>query len=721
MDNLDKDVNLSTLFKDNEDGKLVLPNFQRDFEWNVDDQKRLLSSVLAMLPIGSLLILEGEVNDFATRQLCFIGEATNQKNECLYLLDGQQRISTLKSILSDLMIDPSKWEMNYDNLYKGLRYRWFLNVRRSDSEDVFGYRTLQFKSLLKFEPGQLLDYIEYRKITKQNKKEWYHPSFCKDEKGKKLGGHRLKNHIAKKAAEFGLIPLYDVYNSINLNEKSLLEYLLEKLASDRVSKLKADVADNQSSLVELLTPVCPEIEEILFGDDEDKEQQITFAWSNLAATWKKDILDYLRNLLKKDIHVIQLPSNEIGRATAIYESINKGGLSLSTYDLIVAKAARVRSEKSLTQRIIKILAEPIDLPEALKNHIVNFAPEKWASLTMQTVEDNKLATTIREQYLNLLSIFTFTQYGDFSELKVEQIKKEKILSLGFEDINKHTEETINTLVRACAFLQFRCGKIYIDDLNYRLMILPIAYILKNDSVWTSKSKLGKLEYWYWASLFGGSYREAQNQRCIDDIVKLYNWINNDINPFEQRFNKILDVEGYSNFKVLTHEDTENDIPKAISDTLLEYVLSTQPQDFLPDREIILNAWDVALKKEIEFKPGILRQIKVEDHHVFPLGAATNIGESSREIRKNKKHLLNSPLNRTLISDYANSLIKDKSPEKYFEYIADVAQWGHCLGTDWGLHAGEDNNQYYLRILKARYNNLKQQIKSELSNLKMLRD
>lgn len=718
---MDKDVNFNTLFKDNGDGKLVLPNFQRDFEWNVDDQKRLLSSVLAMLPIGSLLILEGEVNDFATRQLCFTGEATNQKNECLYLLDGQQRISTLKSILSDLMYDPSTWELKYDNLYKGLRYRWFLNVKRSDSEDVFGYRTLQFKSVLRFEPGQLLDYIECRKITKQNKKEWYHPSFCKDEKGKKLEGHRLKNEIAKKACEFGLIPLYDVYNSINLSQKSLLEYLLEKLASDRVSKLMADVADNQCSLVELLTPVCPEIEEILGGDDLDKEQQITFAWSNLAATWKKDMLDYLRSLLKKDVHIIQLPSNEIGRATAIYESINKGGLSLSTYDLIVAKAARVRSEKSLTQRIIKILTETILLPEALKNHIVNSVPECWASDTMQTVVDNKLATTIREQYLNLLSIFSFTQYGDFTELKVEHIKKEKILSLGFEEINKHTEDTINALVRACAFLQFRCGKIYIDDLNYRLMILPIAYVLKSDSVWTSKSKLGKLEYWYWASMFAGSYRESQNQRCMEDIVKLYNWINGNSNPFEQRYNKILNAEGYSDFKVLVYEDTENDIPKAISDTVLEYVLSTQPQDFLPDREIILNAWDIAQKKEIEFNPGNLRQIKVEDHHVFPLGAATSIGESSREIRKDKKHLLNSPLNRTLISDYANRLIKDKSPEKYFEYIADVAQWGHCLGTDWSIHVGESDKQYFQRILQARYNNLKQQIKTELSNLKMLRD
>jgi len=158
--------------------------------------------------------------------------------------------------------------------------------------------------------------------------------------------------------------------------KSLLKYTLEKLANDRVSRLKAEVEDNQKLLPELLAPVYPEIEEILKETGEEKEEKITYAWSLLAAIWQKNMLDYLQNLLKASIHVIQLPSHEIGRATAIYESINKGGLSLSTYDLVVAKGARDRNKKSLTQRIIEMLNEEIELSDALLSPIVKSIPKK---------------------------------------------------------------------------------------------------------------------------------------------------------------------------------------------------------------------------------------------------------------------------------------------------------------------------------------------------------
>jgi len=100
------------------------------------------------------------------------------------------------------------WEPKYDNLYCGLRYRWFIKVIPNDSEDIFGYKNLQFKSLKVYEPGQLLNYIEFKKITKKNKNDWFHPNSCLDENGNILSENKLKYEIAKKAAESGLVPLY---------------------------------------------------------------------------------------------------------------------------------------------------------------------------------------------------------------------------------------------------------------------------------------------------------------------------------------------------------------------------------------------------------------------------------------------------------------------------------------------------------------------------------
>ncbi|WP_342025551.1 DUF262 domain-containing protein [Cytobacillus pseudoceanisediminis] len=715
---MDSAKKINKLFIENSEGKLVLPNFQRGFEWKVEEQKKLLSSVLTLLPIGSILLLEGEKNDFATRQLCYSDEDFEQNDECLYLLDGQQRTSTLRAIFSNLLGDKDNWEEKYDNLYKALRYRWFIDVKKLQSEDVFGYDNLKFKTISKYEPGQIYEVIVEKKITKQNKNEWFHPRFHKEESGNALTGHRLKNLIAKRASEAGLVPLYDIFDAVNIEEKSLLEYTLERIANERVNKLKAEVADGTRSLVDLLQASTPDIEDLIAEDNEDS---IAFAWSSLATDWKKDMFNYLKGILDQEMHVIQLPANEISRATAIYESINKGGVSLNTYDLIVAKAARIRSERTLTQKIIDQLQGEIELSAGLLDTIIGGVQTTWTSGIMGTFGDNKIANPIRDQYLNLLSIFSHTNYGEFGELKIDLIKKEKQLEISSEKINENTEVTTKALVRACAFLQFRCGKLNINDLNYKLMLLPIAYILKSDEAWANRSSLAKIEYWYWSSLFGGSYREKQGQRCIDDIEQLYQWIQGGENPFESRYNRILNSEDYSNLEVLLNQTKDASIPAAIHNGILEYILSTQPRDFYPEKEILLNAWDIAGEKEIAFSDSVTRNLKVEDHHIYPLGADLTIGQSTREIRT-RKHILNSPLNRTFISDYSNSLIRDKSPEQYFRSLTDVTTWRHSINsTEWRRNEGESIKDFHERLLTSRYNKLLENIKLELSNLKQVRE
>jgi hypothetical protein len=718
---MDTSKKVNKLFLENAEGKLVLPNFQRGFEWKVDEQKKLLSSVLALLPIGSILLLEGKKGEFATRQLCYNNEDFEQHDECLYLLDGQQRTSTLRAIFSNLLGDKNGWEEKFDNLYTGLRNRWFIDVKKKDAEDIFGYELLRFKKITKYEPGQFYESIVEKKIKKQDRNEWYHPNYHKDEAGNDLSGHRLKNEIAKKSSEEGLIPLYDIFDTVNENGKSLLEYTLDRLANERVNQLIVAVKDGELLIEDLLEPVLPEIGELIENNSLEKED-ITYAWSTLASDWKKDMLNYLKSLLDQELHVIQLPSDEVSRATAIYESINKGGVSLNTYDLVVAKAARIRSERSLTQKIIEQLQEEIQLSEALLDRVVGNVKRTWSSNIMGTVKDKKLANSIRDQYLNLLSIFSHTNYGSFDQWKIDLIKKEKQLEITSDKINENTEETIKSLVRACAFLQYRCGKVNINDLNYKLMLLPIAYALSSDKHWTSRASHAKIEYWYWSSLLGGSYREKQNQKCIDDIKDLFGWLNGATNPFVERYSRILGNDGYSDLDVLLNQVKDITIPTAVHNGILEYVLSNQPRDFFPNVNILLNTWDVAKQEEISFTPRIKRNLKLEDHHIYPLGADLSIGQSTREIRNKKKHILNSPLNRTFITEYSNSQIRDKNPDQYFQYLSDITSWGHFVGnTDWRRSDSESLEDFYKRLLTSRYDKLLEGIKTELSQLELVRE
>jgi uncharacterized protein with ParB-like and HNH nuclease domain len=99
-------ITISNILSDSDSNplRLVVPNFQREFVWERDSQKNLLASFLIGIPIGSLLIIKGSNNEFSAKRLCLKDTIVDNEllaQECNYLLDGQQRISTIKGILTN--------------------------------------------------------------------------------------------------------------------------------------------------------------------------------------------------------------------------------------------------------------------------------------------------------------------------------------------------------------------------------------------------------------------------------------------------------------------------------------------------------------------------------------------------------------------------------------------------------------------------------------------
>lgn len=92
---------LNDFINESLNGEILLPNFQRVYIWErLNQQKALLASIIYNIPIGSVLLLKGKTNDFSTKKLGVKEEIFFETNESVkYLLDGQQRLSTLKSFL----------------------------------------------------------------------------------------------------------------------------------------------------------------------------------------------------------------------------------------------------------------------------------------------------------------------------------------------------------------------------------------------------------------------------------------------------------------------------------------------------------------------------------------------------------------------------------------------------------------------------------------------
>jgi hypothetical protein len=97
------DLNLGDeLLKDVGTGKIRLPDFQRDWKWDVDRIGSLLASVSLGYPVGVVMLLEtgGADVQFATRHVSGVDEAKADKPAERLILDGQQRLTSLYQSLA---------------------------------------------------------------------------------------------------------------------------------------------------------------------------------------------------------------------------------------------------------------------------------------------------------------------------------------------------------------------------------------------------------------------------------------------------------------------------------------------------------------------------------------------------------------------------------------------------------------------------------------------
>lgn len=703
-------MKIKDIFKESKEGKLVLPDFQRSFEWNKEKQKSLLSTVISELPIGSVLILEGDRNDFSAKKMCYPQTLKTEERleECRYLLDGQQRISSLKSFFSD-PVEENDWEYVAQNMYRALNTRWFVSAKNDTTEDVLGLKELDFKGFKEYDPAEIMELLEYKQIYKKDKLEWYHPAFIPtNDLGEQLVGTLKEHEIAKMYAQEGLIPLFSLTSS---QKEPLHRRVIKMIKYNRLGALKAEAESDIELLIRLLSKVKPDIQDYI-----DDSEIINETWTTLGVEWEQKVSNAFESLLNLEIYSIELPSNEVGRAISIFEKINEGGTDLKTFDLIVAKAARSEdlNLESLTNRVMDILAEGFTVSDELTSSLKDCDYKFFDARQMNITPENKLSNRVKEMYLNLLSMYTFS-FDKQQELKLDYLKRKKILELSHEYINKNTPIVLKGFKRALAFLNYRLGIIDIDKLTYKLMILPIALLLIDDNVWNDESKLNKIEYWYWSSLFGGAYRDAQNQRVIKDISKLQNWIfDNENNPFGSLEERVLNAEGYSDKKVLLLQDENSEVKGSIRSAILQYVLSLQPKDFIKyesahSRTFInyINAWEVS--KEVYIKEN--KKFLLQDHHIVPLNSVTKLDESVAKLRNDDRHILNSPLNRTYISADANNRIKDKTVHTYFECLHESALRSHLLPS----RIAESSNNYE-DILSKRFERLEEKLKEELDYL-----
>lgn len=114
-------MTFSILIHDIDKGIIKIPQFQRDFVWSKEQSAKLLDSILKGYPIGTFILWETEERLRSIRNIGGAGlPETPDGSKVQYVLDGQQRMTSLFASLKGLTIKRDKKQEDFEEIYVDL-------------------------------------------------------------------------------------------------------------------------------------------------------------------------------------------------------------------------------------------------------------------------------------------------------------------------------------------------------------------------------------------------------------------------------------------------------------------------------------------------------------------------------------------------------------------------------------------------------------------------
>lgn len=698
--------------------EILLPDFQRKFVWTDEEQqKKIVASVLAKMPIGSILLLESsEPNEYKSKAIGSKAsiDSENINGNVQFLLDGQQRMTVLTNVFSNA-IHESCTKVS-ELISPTLKRRFFLRIPKwnkcEDEEDIFGVKDLSFKyqnpdtEYPDFLSGNILPFIVTESFLAGDNTP-YNPKNCLSTE---LDTFCLNYEDGYLVPLFLLIPLENKNKS---RMKLRFETIIELIAENIKNEVKAEFCKIKSEGQERI--------ELFINNiiDEDNRNEILNNNELLdnyieekARIWESDLKEYLNSCIRNIyLNKIVVEKSQRERAIDIYENLNRGGVSLSTFDLIMARVATVSNQnyyERIVENINKKKEYPLDVvPSGNFNYIKLLIENKDYVASIRTKcydkSKNDIVKVYIDTFLNVLSLYCYNEEFNPDNYKIEYIKRDKILSIEPIKIDNYCERVCTAIDRSMFFFQTRCGIRNIKEINYSLMIVLVATIFIKDE-WFYSIKMHKLlEAWYWETVFSGSFDKDQNKNMITNLQQIIKTFNNQItkdwliNMKEQ----ILDSRFFSDkgFLLMENADVEKYPKSIIGKFMCQYLLAQTYTDMFDNTKIISVFMEDA--------------DDLEAHHIIPLGSVKTIGESTQKLRNKNDSIYNSPLNFVYITKESNKKISSMKLNDYIGIITSEAKSKLFITSYIQVSEEVDDTKM---LLSARFDALQGNIKEHISKL-----
>lgn len=276
---------------------------------------------------------------------------------------------------------------------------------------------------------------------------------------------------------------------------------------------------------------------------------------------------YVEPLIRYAFPVTELPESvELDAVCSIFETLNRTGKPLTTFELITARTFG----SGLSLR------------------------DFWDS----AVERHPILEDFEVDPVYLLQVIA---------LRVgAQCKRSTILRLPAEVIEREWDKVVDDMTAALVMLRSQCGVLVGKWLPYRPLLIPLAGAWREVARATGPeggARRAKLIQWFWCASFTGEYESSSATLAERDSPTLRAWLNGAEPPPV--------VRGFS----WNPERWRNVTPRQLGlyKATMALILSQAPRDFHTGAPLTADLID---------------EKKIDDHHVFPRGYLAEIGRSS---------------------------------------------------------------------------------------------
>ncbi len=170
-------VTFSSLFAEIENGKIKIPQFQRDFVWSKARSAKLLDSIVKGYPIGTFILWKTNERLRSIRNLGGMPLPETPKGDAVkYVLDGQQRLTSLFVTLKGLTIQREEQTEDFSQFWVDLTVNEDEEIILMESAGRDEKRIIQLKDLLSGDSAYLASFpkeLQEKIRTYKNRIESY--------------------------------------------------------------------------------------------------------------------------------------------------------------------------------------------------------------------------------------------------------------------------------------------------------------------------------------------------------------------------------------------------------------------------------------------------------------------------------------------------------------------------------------------------------------------